>query len=268
LASAPARSGAGRNLRLVDYFARRAIEKNYARTRLGKPWLLIRPLMDSGGKALIFGGVLSVPSNGVPYFLFLLAGMSTWRLFDRALYWGTRSLELNRRLTAQLYFPRLILPVAHLAPGIVDYVIYSAVMLVVAGYYGITDHDFYLRGGIHPLVTVAAVLLCLAFACALALWTSVIGERYRDVRFTLHYVLEFWFFVTPVLFPLSAVPHGIRPLAAANPMTGIVQMAKWGLLGIDSLDPLVIGWSVFATLAFGVLGIRFFRRAERRRLSA
>ena len=249
--------------RLMPYFAGRALEKTYARTKLGVPWLVVRPLGDTATRAFVFGSVLNAPSAaGAPYFLFFLVGMSAWHLFDRSLLWSTRSLELNRRLLTKLYFPRLVLPFAGVAPALVEFGVYLVLIAGTLGYFAISDGHLYLAAAPRLLTALAGYLIAAGLAIGLGLWTSVLGANARDVRFSLRYVTEAWFFLTPVIYPLSALPHVARELVWFNPMTPAVELVKWGVIGAGTVHvgPLVASLAVIVAIWTG--GLRFFGRAE------
>lgn len=246
--------------RLLAFFAKKAFQKLYRRTLLGRSWIIIRPLFPLVVSGAVFGGVLQVGSEGVPYFLFLSMGTATWDLFNQATVWGTRSLEMNRAFLTRIYIPRLILPIATMTPAILNFVIHLAIALCAVGYYWVKTGHFYLT----PLgFGWAALSVCMAMALALgiALWTSVPAMVVRDVRFTLTYILGFWLFLTPVLYPLPRTgKYGW--LLSLNPMAAVVGMFKHGMIGLEAPTMLDVG---VAMLVIGVVlasGLWFFGRAE------
>jgi lipopolysaccharide transport system permease protein len=248
--------------RLAAFFGLKALQKQYARTKLGWVWLLVRPLFPLFVKALIFGGVLAVGSEGVPYFLFLVTSTTIWELLAGAVMWGTRSLELNRGLLRQVYVPRLILPASMMAPALLSFVIYLAVFFASILWYFVTDGRNYIAQGGGGWWTLLAVVLTLTLAMAIAFWTSVPALIARDVRFTLGYVLGFWVFLTPVMYPLSAVPERWQFWMLLNPMTPVVEAFKFGLLGIGGVHPWALGVSTGVILVILAGGLAFFVRAE------
>jgi lipopolysaccharide transport system permease protein len=251
-----------RHRRLTRFFGSRALRKIYAKTVLGRSWLVLRPLATTVPPALIFGGVLKAPSDGLPYFLFFLAGMTAWTAFDRCLYWATRGIELNRSLLTRLYFPRLLLPVSSITPGLVEVALLGVVLALTMAWFGTFDGTFFLEVGPGLLAAVAALVLCLAFALGLGLWTSVLGARARDTRFSLQIVLSFWMLMTPVIYPLHAVPDRFRDVVAANPLTPLVEMFRWGLFGRGDVQPVSLAASVAVIAAVGLAGLWYFDRAE------
>lgn len=248
--------------RLTLFFGRKALQKLYARTRLGWAWLFIRPLFPLLAKTMIFGGLLGVASDGVPYFLFLVTASTSWELFASALMWGTRSLELNRSLLKQIYIPRLIMPLSMMTPAFLTFIIYMAVLAVAMVWFGISDGRVYLNVGPNLIWAPIAAFMAVMLAFAISLWTSVPAMAARDVRFTLAYVVGFWVFLTPVMYPMSAVPPEWRAWMVLNPMASIVEAFKFGMLGIGSVEPWPMGVSAAIILVTLVSGLLFFNRAE------
>jgi lipopolysaccharide transport system permease protein len=248
--------------RLLRYFAYRSFQKLYARTVLGWAWIFIRPLFPLFVSTLVFGGVLAVSSGNIPYFLFLVVGITPWEFFSSNVMWGTRSLELNRGMLSRIYLPRLILPIAMVAPALLTFFIHLGVIGVAIGYYRWTMGVWFFRPELVPWAA-QGVLLAWLLSLGIALWTSVPALVARDVRFTLNYVLGFWVFLTPVMFSLDSVPPDYRWAFTLNPMTAVVESFKYGVLGIGGIDArqLLSSWGI-AVLTL-VSGLIFFSRAER-----
>ena len=255
-------SDAWRHRRLLGFLSTRAVQKMYRRTVLGWVWLFINPLFPLALRALIFGGLIGVSSEGIPYFLFLVAGSIAWDTFASSLTWGTRGLEMNRHLVDQIYVPRALLPFGNTAPALLDFAIKLAAFAVAIGYYLAADDRIYVRGGIPLLWAVAALGLVFALSSALTFFTSVWGEATRDMRFTLGQLLSIWYLLTPVLYPLSAVPERYRDWMLANPMAVVVETFKWGLFGTGELRPMAFRVTAAAIGALWLAGLMYFARAE------
>jgi lipopolysaccharide transport system permease protein len=223
-------------------------------------WILIRPLFPLVVNTLVFGGMLGVGSHGVPYFLFLTTGTSLWELFASSVTWGTRSLELNRGFMSRIYVPRLIMPVASVAPAYVNFGISIGVLLVATVYYRSTTGMMYLTPAKMGW-SVLAVALTAFFALGISLWTSVPALAARDVRFTLNYVLGFWVFLTPILYPINIPPRYAWAITL-NPMAAFVNAFKYGVLGIDVLNLRDLGIGFLISAVIFVTGLWFFSRAE------
>lgn len=251
-----------RHRRLLGFLSTRAVQKIYRRTVLGWLWLFINPLFPLALRAIIFGGLIGVSSEGIPYFLFLIAGSIAWDTFASSLTWGTRGLEMNRHLVDQIYVPRALLPFGNTAPAMVDFAIKLAVFAAAIGYYAAADDRIYVRGGTPLLWAFAALTLVFVLSTALSFFTSIWGEETRDMRFTLGQLLSVWYLLTPVLYPLSAVPEPYRDWMLANPMAIIVETLKWGLFGTGELRPAAFGVTAGAIVTLWLAGLLYFARAE------
>ena len=247
---------------MVSFVGSRALRRIYRRTILGWLWLFINPLFPLTLRILIFGILLGVPSNGIPYPLFLLAGSLVWDTFSASLTWATRALEMNRHLTEQVYLPRALLPFGNVTPALLDFAIVTILFMAVAAYYNLADGQLYVVIGPNLLWAFGALALVLAFALALSFFTSVWGETGRDMRFALAQLLAVWYLLTPVLYPLSAVPPEYRAWMLLNPLAIIVETFKWGLFGVGELHHVAFGWTALVVLLVTLGGITYFSRAE------
>jgi lipopolysaccharide transport system permease protein len=250
---------------LIAYFGRRLLEKRYTRTWLGIVWIPLRPGLDVALRVLLFGGLLGVSSGGVPYFVFFAVGMAAWMVLESAAYWATRSLEINRSILRRIYVPRTAVLVSAVIPAGVDFVLYLLIAVVGATALWLAGgtFDLDLVPGEHMLVAGGGLCLLLLFGLAIGLWTSVFGATARDVRLGFNYVMQLWFFITPVIYPVSAIPANFRPIAMYNPATAPVEAVKYGLL--DTAPPqtssLVVTLATLAVLL--VSGMWWFGRCER-----
>jgi len=248
--------------RVLGFFAIKAVKSLYAKTRLGVPWLFIRTLLPLAVGSFVFGGVMEVPSGAVPYFIFFTTGQLAWSFFDGPLIRGSRGIDVNRELLRKLYIPRIILPMGQMAAGLIEPVLVTGVLIGVDVYYRLTDGVWYVNVGWELPRALLAAALTLAFAFSLSLWTSIWQARARDVRFALRYVVGFWLYFTPVIYPLSMVPAEWRGLAYLNPLTAPVELFKSGVL--PETEP-AWGWVGYsAAVSFLVFcgGVWHFSRPE------
>lgn len=256
---------AWRHRGLIPWLGVRMLVKRIAGTKLGWLWLVIRPLIDTLGKALIFGGVLQVAApNAVPYFVFMLAGMTAWRFFERWVFQATRSFDQYSKLMKSLKFPLLLVPLSAGAYPLVEASVYFAVFAGAIVFYLFADGILYLRLSPDLLVAAAGLALALVSAWGVGLWVSVLNAKARDWRYIMRYALEIWLYLTPVVYPLSAVPPSLRALALLNPLTAPIEMVKLGLLGAGRVEAV----SVVSSLVFVVVmvssGLWFFGREAMR----
>jgi len=248
--------------RLFGFIGDRALRKMYRRTVLGWLWLFINPLFPIALRALIFGGLLGVGSNGLPYFLFLLTGTVVWDVFAASLMWGTRSLEMHGDLSNQIYHPRAILPLGNMTPALLDVALKIGVLVLAIMFFTLRDGRLYIRTDASLLWAFAAVVLAFLFALSISFFTSIWGETARDVRFALSQLLSVWYLLTPVLYPLSQVPEAHRDWMFLNPLAIIVETFKWGLFGVGQFYPDAFGVTSLIVAAVFLSGLTYFSRSE------
>jgi lipopolysaccharide transport system permease protein len=254
--------------RLLGFIGDRALRKMYRRTVLGWLWLFINPLFPVALRAVIFGGLLGVGSDGIPYFVFLLAGTVVWDVFAASLMWGTRSLEMHRDLSDQIYHPRAILPFGNMTPALLNVGLKIGVLLLALVIYALRDQRLYIRFDVELVWALAALVLAFVFALAISFFTSIWGETARDIRFALSQVLSIWYLLTPILYPLSQVPEEYRGWMLLNPLAIIVETFKWGLFGVGNLYPQAFGGTALAVGALLIAGLVYFSRSEARTIAA
>ena len=228
----------------------------YKQTALGAAWAILQPLLTMIVFTVFFGRLAKIPSDGVPYPLFAYTALLPWQLFAFALAESANSLVGNQNLIKKVYFPRLVMPIASVLTGLVDFAIAFVVLLGLMAYYGI-----------HPTWAIATlplfVLLAVATALAVGLWLGALNVQFRDVRYTIPFLTQLWLFATPVAYSSSLVPEKWRTLYGLNPMAGVVEGFRWALLG-KSGGPgamLIFSAVAVAVLLFG--GLAYFRRMEK-----
>jgi lipopolysaccharide transport system permease protein len=240
---------------LLYFLVWRDIKVRYKQTALGAAWAIIQPVMTMVVFSVFFGRLAKVPSDGIPYPVFAFAALLPWQLFAFSLTESSNSLVGSQNLITKVYFPRLVIPLASVLAGVVDFAIALVVLLGLMLYYGI-----------RPTVAVAwlplFVVLALATALSVGLWFSALNVKYRDVRYTIPFLTQFWMFATPVAYSSTLVPEKWRALYGLNPMAGVVEGFRWALLG-KSRGPGVMIWvSVAAVLLLLTGGLFYFRRTE------
>jgi lipopolysaccharide transport system permease protein len=237
---------------------------DYAQTYLGRWWLILRPGLGIAAYTLLFGGIFGAKApNGVPYLVFLLFGLQGWRLFQQTIVYETRSFQRLGRFARTLNLPLLLLPTASIARGLVDFAVHGGFGLIALLYYWIARGTLYLEIGPGLLAGVAGWALCVTFGWAVGLFSAAANARVRDVRYTLPVVLQFWLFCTPVVYPLEQVPDRYQPLAEANPLTGVMELIKWGFLDAGTVHAVALVWSIVAIVGTVGVGLVFFNRVAR-----
>jgi lipopolysaccharide transport system permease protein len=252
--------------RILWFFGARRIKERYEDKTLGRFWLFFQPLGPILISTVIFGNMLQVPSDGIPYFLFFLTGSSCLRIFERGVIRVTRSLDQNRGLIKKVYFPRLIAPISSVAPALTEFGVLFTLLVLTCVYYFVKDGVFYLRLGPQMLVGLLAIAMAAFLSISVGLWTTVMQVRHKDVQFSIRYFLQLWQYVTPVIFPLSellkVLPPQLHFIAYLNPMTPVVEMYKWGLLGVGHVSGTGVLVGGLMTLAIFSTGVVFFNRSE------
>ncbi len=240
---------------LLFFLVWRDIKVRYKQTALGAAWAVIQPVMTMIVFSIFFGRLAKIPSDGVPYPIFAYTALLPWQLFAFALTESSNSLVGSQNLITKVYFPRLVIPLASVLAGIVDFVIAFGVLLVLMFWYGITPG---------PAIVWLPLFMLLALATALSvgLWFSALNVKYRDVRYTIPFITQLWMFATPVAYPSSLVPKPWRAWLGLNPMAGVVEGFRWALLGKTAAPGLLLWISIVAVLLLLIGGLFYFRRME------
>lgn len=241
---------------LFSFLVIRDIKVRYKQTLLGVAWAVLQPVMTMVVFSIFFGRLAGVPSDGVPYPVFSFCALLPWQLFAYALTQSSNSLVQDAQMLSKVYFPRLIIPFASVVAGLMDFVIAFVVLIGIMCFYGIVP-------GWAVLTLPLFVLLALASALSVGLWLSALNVKYRDIRYTLPFLAQFWLFVTPVAYASSLVPPKWQAVYALNPMVGVVEGFRWALLGKSAPPWTVVFVSVAATTVMLTGGLFYFRRMEK-----
>lgn len=240
---------------LLYFLTWRDIKVRYKQTVLGAAWAVIQPLFMMAVFSLFFGRLAGVPSDGLPYPVFNLCALLPWQLFAHALTESSNSLVGNQNLITKVYFPRLVVPISAVLGGLVDFAIAFVFLLGMIFYYGVVP-------GWQILALPGLILLAVMTALGVGLWLSALNVQYRDVRYTITFLVQFWMFATPVAYPSSIVPEKWRALYGLNPMVGVVDGFRWALTGRPEFPGVVLLVSVIVVTIILVSGLYYFRRLE------
>jgi lipopolysaccharide transport system permease protein len=241
---------------LLYFLVWRDVKVRYKQTMLGVAWALIQPLVTMIMFSVIFGRLARMPSDGVPYPLFLYAGLIPWVLFSNGLSQSTASVVSHAGLIRKIYFPRLAIPIATVCTGVIDLAIALVVLLGMMLYYGITPT-------LNILWLPLAVLGAISAALGAGLWLSALNVRYADVRHAVPFLLQLWMFATPIIYPRGLLAERWHTLYSLNPMVGVVEGFRWCLLGSGSRPGLATVVSSLVSLLVLWAGAFYFRRMER-----
>jgi lipopolysaccharide transport system permease protein len=240
---------------LLYFFVWKDLKVRYKQTAIGAAWAVLQPFLTMAVFSLFFGKLAKIPSYGLPYPIFYYSALLPWMYFSYSLQNSTSIVVEQQRVITKVYFPRLVLPLSAVLSGLVDFAISFVVFLGMMAYYRILPGRAFLW---FPCF----LLLALMTALGVGLWLSAMNAIYRDVRYVLPFLVQFWMFASPVAYPSSLVPAKWRGLYGLNPMTGVIEGFRWALTGRG--EPPSILLAVSTAMVFLVLcgGLIYFRRME------
>lgn len=241
---------------LIYFLTWRNIKVRYKQTAIGVAWVILQPLAMMAAFSLFFGKLAHIPSEGIPYPLFAYTGILPWQLFARTLSESTSSLITDQRLITRVYFPRIIVPLAATLAALLDFAIAFCLLFILMPLYGVAPP-------VQVIWLPVFVLLMLVTALGVGFWLSALNVEYRDVMYTVPFLIQFWLFVTPVVYPSSLVPEPWRVLYGCNPMVGVIEGFRWSLLGVGGGMMPMLALSGLVAIGLFVSGIIWFRHRER-----
>lgn len=241
---------------LLFFLIWRDVKVRYKQTALGAAWAIIQPLFTMLVFTVFFGRLAKIPSDGLPYPIFAYAALVPWTFFANGLTQSADSLAGSANLLRKVYFPRLAIPIATVLAGVLDFTIAFAVLVVMMLGYGVypTANIVWL-----PLL----LLLALTTALGVGLWLSALNVQYRDVKYVVPFVVQFWMLATPIAYPSSMISEPWRTWYGLNPMSGVVEGFRWALLGTTDSPGSMIWVSAGVALTLLVGGAYYFRRMEK-----
>lgn len=240
---------------LLYFLIWRDIKVRYQQTVLGVAWTVIQPLAIALSLTLFLGRAVHVPPESLPYPIFAYASMLIWQLFAQALINSSNSLLDNERLITKVYFPRLLVPLSAALCTLLDFAIGAVILIPYLIHYRIAP-------GASMLLLPLPVFLAVLLASGVGLWLGSLNVRYRDVRYTIAFIVQFWFLASPIAYPVTVVPEKWRVLYALNPMVGVAEGFRWTLRGSGAAPVRLIAVSTVAALLAFVSGLYYFRRME------
>jgi lipopolysaccharide transport system permease protein len=240
---------------LVYFLTWRDIKVRYKQTAVGVAWAVLQPLALMVVFTIFFGRLASIPSEGIPYPLFAFAALLPWQLFSRTIAESTSSLVTDQRLITRAYFPRIIVPLSTTLAAMADFAIASGLLVLLMFIYGVTP-------GAAIIWLPVFILLMVITALGIGFWLSALNAEYRDVMYTVPFLIQFWFFVTPIVYPSSLVPEQWQMFYGLNPMVGVVEGIRWALLGVGQGPSLMLAASTLIALFVFISGMIWFQRRE------
>jgi lipopolysaccharide transport system permease protein len=242
---------------LLFFLTWRDIKVRYKQTVLGAAWAIIQPFFTMVVFSLFFGNLAKIPSDGIPYPIFSYAALVPWTFFANGITQAANSLVTGSNLIKKIYFPRLVVPISSVTSGLVDFALAFIVLLGMMLVYGI-----------YPTINVVwlplLILLTLVTSLGVGLWTSAMNVQFRDVRYTIPFLIQFWMFATPIAYPSSLIKNSwLQIIYGLNPMVGVVEGFRWALLDTQTAPGTMVVASAVVAVGLLVSGAYYFRRMEK-----
>lgn len=266
---------------LAFFLSLRSIKIRYQQTILGVTWAIIQPLTTMVVFTIFFGGLAQIPSDGIPYPVFSYTALVPWTMFAAGINQTANSLVGNSNLIRKVYFPRLVIPISTTLSVIIDFLLSFSVLIVLIVVFYLFQSTTYTSplAAVTPLdlpvfaqntiqITSNVVFLPFFFLLALStslgvgLWFSALNVQFRDVRYTLPFIVQLWLFITPIAYPSSLIDEPFRTIYGINPMTGVVEGFRWALLGVDTSPGAMLIASTTVSLIILSSGYWYFKRVE------
>jgi len=240
---------------LIYFFVWRDIKVRYKQTTIGAAWAILQPALAMIVFALFFGKLAHMPTEGLPILVFYYSGLLPWMYFSNSLTNATSTIVQNQNIITKVYFPRLALPISAVLSGLLDFAIGCLLLVPLMVVYRV-------RPGLPLLLLPVFLLLTVLMAAGAGLWLSAMNAIYRDVRYVVPFLVQFWLFASPVAYASSIVPAKWRWLYGLNPMAGIIEGFRWSLTGRgDPPGPMIIV-SVAVVLVVLASGLFYFQKME------
>lgn len=242
---------------LLYFLTWRDIKVRYKQTVLGAAWAIIQPFFTMVVFSLFFGNLAKVPSDGIPYPIFSYAALVPWTFFTYGLQQSSNSLVTSANLIKKIYFPRLVIPISSVFSGGIDFLLAFIVLIAMMLFYGLLPT-------INVIFLPLFLLLALITSLGVGIWLSAMNVQFRDVRYVVPFLTQFWMFATPIAYPSSLIKNDLlRVLYGLNPMTGVIEGFRWALLNTDTAPGSIIIASSLAAVALLTSGLYYFRRMEK-----
>jgi lipopolysaccharide transport system permease protein len=246
---------------LILLFVKRDFVTFYKQTILGPLWYIIQPLFNTLVFTFIFGKVAKIPTDGLPPFLFYLSGTVVWSYFSHCLNETSNTFTTNAEVFGKVYFPRIAVPISVALTAVFQFLIQFAIFL------GFLSYFWYKGSNINPtiyIITLPLIVLHMAIlSIGFGMMISALTAKYRDLAFAMSFMIQLWMYLTPIVYPLSQVPEKYRLFILINPMTAVVESFRGAFLGVNSITPQELLFSIFLSILFFISGIVIFSRVER-----
>lgn len=258
----PAKKWQGINFRelwesreLVYFFTRRNLKVRYSQTIIGVIWVVLQPVLMMLIFSVFFGRFAKLPSDGFPYTVFVFSALLPWNLFASSINGSSTALVSNRNLVSKVYFPRIIMPMARVLESLVDFCISFFILFILMRIYGVLPAK-------STIFVAFFILWAVVLALGVGFWLSALNVKYRDVTYAVPFLIQVWFYVSPVGYSLSIIPEKWHWLYSLNPLVGVIEGFRWSLLGGGRSLPAVLLTSLFTTCIIFITGVIYFSNTE------
>jgi lipopolysaccharide transport system permease protein len=242
---------------LFYFFTWRDVKVKYKQTIIGALWAVFQPFITMVVFTVFFGKLAKMPSDGIPYPIFVYAGLLFWTLFSASLSHISNTFIENERIVTKVYFPRIILPVSSIITNIVDFLVASIILVGMMAYY------HYVPSLLGLLIFPALIIMTIFSTLGIGLLFASLNVKYRDVRFILPFFIQLLLFITPVIYPVSIISAKYQWILGLNPMSGVIDAARAGILGVGQINWSLLGVSALSMIIYCLLGYFYFKKVER-----
>lgn len=241
---------------LFYFLVLRDLKIKYKQTVLGAGWAIIQPFFTMIVFSLFFGKLAKVPSDNIPYPIFSYSALVIWTYFANSLSMSANSLVGNTELISKVYFPRIIVANSPIFAGLIDFIISLIILFIMMFFYGIIPTSYVI---VFPFLTILTMMI----ASGVGMWLAALNAQYRDIKYTVPFMIQLWMFLSPVVYPASMVPEKFRVWYALNPMAGVVEGFRSILLGTVPFPIKMVMTSTIIAVALLISGAMYFKRMER-----
>jgi lipopolysaccharide transport system permease protein len=242
---------------LFYFLTWRDIKVKYKQTMVGVLWAIFQPFITMIIFTVFFGKFAQIPSDGIPYPIFVYTGLLFWTLFNGGLSSASDSFVANEKIVTKIYFPRIMLPISTIITHVVDFAVAAIILGIMMVFYGYTPSI------IGVVLIPFLLLMSILSAMGIGLLFASLNVKYRDVRFVLPFFIQLLLFITPVIYPVSIINEKYRWILGLNPMSGVIDVARTGILGVGQIDWVLLGVSVISMIAYCFIGFFYFKKVER-----
>lgn len=246
---------------LIVLFVKRDFKTMYKQTILGPLWIIINPLLTTVMFTIVFGGIANMPTNGVPDFLFYMAGNTVWTYFSSCINKTANTFVNNAAVFGKVYFPRLVTPIATVVSGLIDFSVQFCMFISFVAYYTIATNS--VQPNIYVILTPLLLLQVAMLSLGFGIIISSLTTKYRDLVVLVSFGVQLWMYITPVVYPISQISKKWKSLFLLNPMAPIIETFRYAFLGSGSIPWIFLGFSVITTIVVLLIGILLFNKVEK-----